>query len=99
MAVTLSCSGRISVWRSSPPRLAAPATRMNETTPARKITIDAAFDSFPVRRSDHRPRNARAPVIWIATNARNAAPSCVSAMLARMSSMLSMAAHAALPVT
>ena len=64
-----------------------------------KITAVAACDSEPVRRSDHRPRNASAPVTWIATMARNAAPSWVSAALCRISSMVWMRSHAALPVT
>jgi len=53
-----------------------------------KMTALAACESEPVRRIDQSPRNARAPVISIATIARNAAPSWVSAADWRMSSML-----------
>ena len=75
------------------------SSSMNEMDAKMKIRALEALDSAPVRRSDHNPRNASAPVIWMKIMARNAAPSWVSAADTCMSSMFWMAFQAPLPVT
>ena len=75
MAVTTSCSGRISVCRMLPPRLAAPATSASATTESTRTLTSVRVDTRPVRRNAHTASHATAPVNWITIIARNAAPS------------------------